>query len=344
MDTTISAINDLKKSHAQIGEFDDKMNECEKDLKTLEQMEENVLKIMCPVVDDLEKLSKLTSENLTGNNHIQLDVKKWNIRGIFGDAKALFRKMTTGFTIENDLQLSITRMEESMSILIDIFDRIDSYVDRANLANYVSSIVSPDSGLDGDTNYMKSIRNLEEIIKSNLVLERYQAAIKSYKQQHFPIAYEDFDELNLPEGIRDTNIAITNAVEKLEYLEKRLKTMKSTVNEHDNHIIEQTNLSFYQWQDSKVISDLFEGKEIIILADVVNGTSKRAVKFSTIGIRFKLSNDRIEDEFQKTLSNFSVTLKMLGNNYYCCGKKIYYFSMDQTIFGAYKWEKGILLK
>lgn len=323
------------------------MKQCDEDLKLLEQMEDGVHEIMFPAIYKLEKFSESIGKNLSGNNHVQIDVKQWNIRRTFKDAKVILKKLTKGFEIEDDLQRSIDRMEESMEILIDIYDRIDSYKDSSILATYISSIASStlSSELDGDENYENDIRDLETITKSNLILERYEGAIKAYKQTYFPYSSAEFNEFDIPDNLQNKNINITllvgNAVEGLNELEKRIEEKESTHINQDNFMINAEKISFYQWHDKKLINKLFDGQEILVKADIVNGIDENAVKFNDIGIQFKLKNTCNESEFQIALNKFGITLKMLGNNYYRCGGKVYYFSMDNTIEIYHSFEKGV---
>lgn len=123
------------------------------------------------------------SKNLPRGHHYEFNVKKMKY---LRDMNFFSRKMTSGFMIEVDLQRSIDRITETMEVWIDIYDRIDSYSDSANLAKYISDIVSATFvGIQVDAIFQNPIENLQRLIKSNLVLEPW---LTLRKNQSWPVA------------------------------------------------------------------------------------------------------------------------------------------------------------
>lgn len=222
---------------------------------------------MIPAIEDIEKMGKSIGNNLTGRYHVQLDVKKWNIQQKLRDMKVLFKKMTKGFFIEDELQRSMDRITETMEIVIDIYDRIDSYTDHAHFAKYISNLFSKTfSEIKVDPIFENAIKSLDRLIKSNLVLEQYEKAIKAYKQQHFPFSYQDMIQFNLPENLQlnDTDSVINDVVIIIEDLETKLVEMDSVLTHRDGHLINQKDKSFYVWQNKDLIRKLLKGEETIL--------------------------------------------------------------------------------
>lgn len=91
---------------------------------------------------------------------------------------------------------------------------------------------------------------------------------------------------------------------------------------------------FYKFKSREFkheLKKLLTGEEVMIKADVTKGLNQNAVKFNEIGIKFKLSDEKLQKELDSELEKFGVRMTMVGHNYYQCGQKFYYLSVDDRI-------------
>ncbi|OXU24543.1 hypothetical protein TSAR_015611, partial [Trichomalopsis sarcophagae] len=114
--------------------------------------------------------------NLQGKSHAALDVSKWKILSTLRDVKLEMQKLTKGFKVQEDLSRCTEKLEEGMSIMINMYDRIEYYHDRAELANYIANINSNRANGIRMSNEVlrRDVDDLKWIIQSNLVLEKYE--------------------------------------------------------------------------------------------------------------------------------------------------------------------------
>lgn len=98
--------------------------------------------------------------------------------------------MVSAYDMEDDLMRSIDRLDEAMVMLIDIYDRLDTYSDHANFAAYIADLNSINSqGIQvKDRELNASITDLQQIIISNVVLDRYGLLMHAFEQRYFPRA------------------------------------------------------------------------------------------------------------------------------------------------------------
>ena len=92
---------------------------------------------------------------------------------------------------------------------------------------------------------------------------------------------------------------------------------------------------FYVWSYDDIKNDikhLLKGESIFIKADVTKGVDrKNAVKFKKLELQFNTRNEKLQNELREKLKEFSISLTMIGNNYYRCDNKIYSISVDDPI-------------
>lgn len=150
----------------------------------------------------------------------------------------------------------------------------------------------------------------------------------------------------------DTDLMIHKAVEHIEDLREQMKTTQISIGKYDRERFSDIEFSssksstsppFFVWHNSDFKQDiekLLQGQEIVVKADITKGLKENAVKFNEIGIHFKAAKDTIQTQIDAELEHFGVTLAMIGNNYYRCGSRIYFISVDDNIVLDYTMKKG----
>jgi hypothetical protein len=79
------------------------------------------------------------------------------------------------------------------------------------------------------------------------------------------------------------------------------------------------------------IQKLLNGEEIMIRADVVSGVGKNAIKFNRIGIHLNSPNKNVQIELDEAIKEFHLIMKMIGDTFYRCDKRIYHLPTDGNI-------------
>lgn len=342
----VDAYRKIQNEEAKISLNNNAIKEIDENIGKLKLHEENIYKIMIPTCKAVQESVQSLDKTLPGQSLSSLDVKKWKIQSTIKDLQLQVRKMTDGFSVEEDMKHCIEKLEYGMSAMIQVYDRIENYRENKEFADYLFDLNSRKAKEINitDTEFSNSIDNLKLTIQSNLVLLEYEKAMNALSQYKFPFVYLYLEEFQLPSHLRlanTTNNLISQVVQKLSSIKTKLEKSEASIDQLQARytILDVTfdgnhgNVpSFFVWKyetNNEAISKLLQGHEITIEADISRALIKEnAVKFKEIGIRLKLSNETLQAELDKELANLSVEMIHLGNSYYRCGSKIYVMSHD----------------
>lgn len=313
------------------------------EFRTVEEFERNIGKVLIERVSKMEQSIIDMSQRLPSESHVALDMSQWQIQSLIRDVKLHFHKMiSTEFEVGHDLQRCIDKLDESMAILIGVYDRIDSYSERTELATYFADIAS----IQFQNGVMKNdaICDLSRIIKTNFILEQYEIVLNAFKQHKFPFAHIYMQEFELPERlcINDIDGLKQEVIGKINKMHESIDYSNITIGKYDKDIVFVKQLVFYMWKNEEIRDDIYKllhGEEIVIKADIAKGLNQNAVKFKDIGIHLKIANERLQNELDSKLENFHVIMNMIGNTYYRCGKRSYRMSVDENIVIEYSIKK-----
>jgi hypothetical protein len=343
-----------KNDRKVIDEISDVIRKEEEQFEKLIQYEDKihstVLPMICAIGSDLQRVGS----SLGSKSEVALFVTRWREQATLKDLKLQLREFTKGFKIQESLTRSIEKLDETMTTLISIYDRIQSYTEQKKLADYIANIASANS-LNihiPDTVLRRSVMAFERTIISNILFYHYESVVAALKQWVFPFAELWLQDFKLT-SYRTWNGSYEDSVS---IISGQIQTLKSKLTEHKTSIIKGTlsnihsadfhssyksGKPFYTWQNNRykdAILDLLAGKEVVLKADVLNAVKRNAVKFNTIEIHFKSANKTIQEEANAVLSYFHVRLTHHGNSYYRCGTNLYVIRGDtQTI--EYSGEK-----
>lgn len=303
------------------------------------------------------RLMKHDVENFKpGDSFAEMFIKKWKLNIFFKEMKAEFFKMSNEFSIEENIQSSLTKLEEGMTTIIDIYEKIELLTDQKKLADYIANI--------GSAHFVKiqindpilamAINRLEHIIKSNLIIKKFKLAIIGTKQHYFPVIGKFLSHYRLPAQLQtnDTNSIIEQSIKQIEDLQKKIMENKALSADADSTMhsddIDFDGSSrhhpvFYRWSHEKFkyeIDNLLQGKSVILKADIVYGVDLNAVKFRKIAIRFRPRDTVHQNEFDKEMSNSRLNMKLFGVNYYRCENRIYSIPLDKEIQLTFIYNNG----
>lgn len=353
-DNVLKDIMRIRHDQKHIAEVQEKIKGLEAQLDKLKKYEEGIYKIMLPKIQEMAATINAMKNGLEGKSHVELDISRWNIQGALRDAKTYFRQMTKEFEVQDNLVRTFEKIEEAMSILIDVYDRIESFSDTAKLAAYIADINSGTAKQIRITDVALSdaITYLEQFIQSNLVLEQYEVAMHAFKQHRFPFAHQYLAKFELPDNLKlnDTGTLIGNVMKQIDGLIEEDESFRHTIGKYDRYIYNDIQFDdlnsdsepFYVWKNGEIkneIVKLLQGEEITIKSDITKGVDKNAIKFKEIGIHLKAFDESTQNELNAALQNARLVMTILGNNYYRCGTRVYYISVDDNIVINYTLAK-----
>lgn len=351
---TFELIQKLGKDKQKIDEVVDAIDKLENDLKVLGAYKESIYEIMGPTFNQLHRTANGLSRDLKGKSHVELDVKGWRVKGALKDAKLKIAQMTKEFpVISEDLGRSVEKIEEAMEIVINVYDRIDSYMDQVQLGRLISQnarSISTQSPEIENEQLRRSLTGLNYAIHTNMVLEHYERALHAFKVHTFPFAPMYLAKFDLPDSLRvnDVKGLVDSAAAKIVDMREQITTQRTVITEFDQYLQTDDSSShskyssvFYVWKNHTIkneMAKLLRGENITLMADidVTKQTKRTAVKFKEIGIRFKLANESAQRHFDTVLeTSFELTMTMMGNDHYRCGEKSYIQPMDEEITISY---------
>lgn len=357
-------INEIKnidsKVFRDIQNYTKKLDEYAKAEKKLEQQLEKwetrimeIQKTMLPMFMRVQASIISITHGLGNKTQVELDVSVWQVQSMLGDLKVVFHKMSEETEIQNDLKREVEKLEETFGALVKVYDRIQSYSDQSKFAGYLADIQLPSSLDIADPKLRHSVLQLKKMLQTNVVMDQYEVAIHSFKQHQFPFAHIHLAAFDLPTGLQvnDTQTLVRRAVDEIDYLQEQLMFIDASIGKFDRETFGDIDFSsgnnsiampffIFKSRDFKSeIKRLLDGEEILIKADIVKGIRQNAVKFNEIEIQFKMSDEKVQLQLNTELQNFVVRMTMVGNNYYRCGDKFYYLSIDDNAVIEYSFRK-----
>lgn len=258
-------------------------------------------------------------------NDVRLETSLWEVEFHVKTLKTYAQFATAGVCPRNDLVLLSDMLQDAMNSILELYERIQSHLEEKSIANYLNVLGNP----VGETT-KKLLADMGPDVKYNLILHQTRLAIDAFKQVVFPFAPYFHDEIQVRPG--STNLAIlTNSVETVERLGVHLaKLHYGVVKEIDTHVHEK-NFTFFTWKKEKyeeIISELLDGEEVVLKADVRNPNVLNVVKFSRIFLEFRAEDPGLLEP----LDRFDVSLRHFGNSYYRCDEKVFVLSSNSRVF------------
>lgn len=309
---------------------------------------------MIPLINDIYKDLKELSTDSGGQSDAKLEVNKWKIHI---QLRSFKNKLSQELALTSSVPLfeqHIDQLEEALNVLINIYDRIASYKDKAVFANYFSQMITGKEPQIKDPLLNEGVQQLRAVILSNRILEQHANAIKAIKQHQFPFTELYLSASTFPDALELTNTKqiLQHVEDQIEDLIRKIKTSRLSVGKYDRAIVGNvefgSNLDppFYIWKyadASNAIDRLLSGEEVMIKADIRRSLNVNAIKFNQLQLRVVAANvsqqQQLEREFIE--ADIMVSMIMVGNSYYRCGKKYYYISADDHIAIEYSMRKKV---
>lgn len=330
-----------------INDMNEIIGELKNRLKMIAVYEQSIYNIMIPQVQLVEESLNEAIENAEGKSHVQLDISKWAVRNTLRQVKQMLDKMTEGFTVAPDIARCIEQLNDGMATIMDIYDRIDSYMDRAQLASLIADIEIGSRNEISDQNLREAVSRMQIIINSNLVMEQYETAMNALKQHTFPFV-EYLDQYRLPTDLNTTEVGFTDSVlDHVRNLAVKHTQKRSLIEVRDGYLYGNysftNNESLFVWDTfhyKDQIVELINGETVTLVADINDGLKLSAIKFNEVWLKFRLKDPIVQSEFDELLQGFSIVMNMVGNSFYRCDKRFYYMPLENTVRIAFSMERG----
>lgn len=348
----------IKKDRATIKEVTEAIAKAEENIKYWKNMRDRVHKQMIPMVNTLADTIKQISDGLNGQTHVELDVTKWEIHSMLRDVKVSFREMAAGTHMQAEMSATVDKLEELMAVMINIYDRIDTYKDHAEFTEYMTNLISGGKPKISDPSLISTVSHLKRNIQRNVIINRYLAAIHAIKQHQFPFAQiilsmfdvikSEFDEVeNLIRIATDKTDTLIEVLERSNVVVGELEEDRFSKIEFDSTTSTSSHsIPFFQWKYeniSKEIAKFFRGEKITLMADIRNAPNRKisAVKFNMIEFSITSANKSMQKELELFMhqNRKAIRMSIVGNSYYRCDDNIYYISLDDVIVFEYSTEK-----
>lgn len=264
--TAGKVFQEIEKDAKKMDEVRKTIENLEGELYKLNKFEQNIYDKMVPELREIKNTINEMNNGLKGKAHFELDISKWRIQETLEDVKRNLVEITAGFKVQDNLKRCMEKLQESMNIMIDIYDRIDAYADNGKLADYMANIASSGTVLAMDDTMKEAVSQLDRIIQTNIILEQYEIVIHSFKQHEFPFALKYMNYFDLPADLQfnDTDTLTQKSVSKIEYLSREIKKWKASSGNNEiqkfsnieYNSVEKRFSPFYVWKvlTSRMIS------------------------------------------------------------------------------------------
>lgn len=310
---------------------------------------------LIPMIKAFHENVDAIETNLATKSSVALDVQKWKFGDTLSSVKRILVESISGLKTSKKVENSLARIDEAITLLMHIYDRIQNYQEQTKLVKYMSDLHTADYRRTHITDlHLKQILNqLEFNCQANFILSQYGRAVDAFKQAVFPFAADYLEFYQLPVTIAEDHSmdsVIVKVVDKVKLMSERIKELNGTVINKNDESMHTAHFDrnrggpgpFYLWPNDEVhneIQQLFAGKKVYLLADVTQSGKLNAVKFNVINVVFRTSNQTTNEQLEEILQSFHVSMTHMGESDYRCNEQFYTIRCrPQTI--AYNFAKN----
>ncbi|XP_049822085.1 uncharacterized protein LOC126265268 isoform X2 [Aethina tumida] len=128
----LNVYQNVKNDEEKINYLSESVNGLGDYTKKLDEYQEGIINTLVPVMASIQSnvIEKVYKKNGGNQTHVDLDIQKWKIKSSLSDAKKYITDMTKGFHANEDLTNSVDKIQEGLSVMIDIYNRIQSYYEQ----------------------------------------------------------------------------------------------------------------------------------------------------------------------------------------------------------------------
>lgn len=303
-------------------------------LKKLHNLQAAIYNDLLPTFIDLERSLRITSHDLDHKSSIALSIQKAKIQQQMQIVQKRLSDTMNGVELVSHAGIKdcLLNVHEAMNLVIDIYNRIQSYKEQSDLVDYLAAINAPNfrQSVLNDPKLTAIITELKFNLQTNILLSQYDRIFDAVKQAVFPYASNYLDIYRLPaEHLTEQNTTafLVTAVDNIKSLRGRIDELNATVINRDDadiHLVESQ--AFMVWPNNEIqdqIRRLFAGEKVYLFADVRRNSKQNAVKFNSVRIEFRTDHQTRQTKFENILQSFDVILTHMGDSHYRCDKQFY---------------------
>lgn len=322
----------IKKDLNGIAEVTRGIRDMEKVLRDIQEFQTKIREKLVPMIENMGKDLINTATNLKSQSSVSLDVTSWQVQATLKDTSREIQQFTRSYEVHDSVIRLVEKLEEVMTVLVKVYDRIQDFQEQQRLAAYLSHLASASvkQVVISDPKLSNSFRELQISIQSNIILNQYNSALNAFKQWIFPFAQDFLKDLKLPANLAtSTNLDIlaSNAISRIQTIKSKVQIYKTTITKFDKNIYHAqfnsnsaTMMPFYVWKNDEhreMIKKLLAGETVFAKADVETiASGKEAIKFNFVELGFKSDDPIVQTAIDKNLLNYSVNMTHLGNSNY----------------------------
>ncbi|CAG8592023.1 32419_t:CDS:2 [Gigaspora margarita] len=160
----------IKKIEITLDSLTASIEQADDDIKKLMQYEDNINHIIVSMIKRMQNDIYNIETKIDKKSYIFLDLTEWQVQTSLKDIKYNIQQISGGFEAQKDITYYMEKLDEGITTLIKIYDRIQDYYDQANLARYIANIHSPKITKIEDKKLNNAINDLNLKIRTNLIL------------------------------------------------------------------------------------------------------------------------------------------------------------------------------
>lgn len=343
--------NQIRGDLKEISEVDAQIKYAKTKIKIYQDLSNQIMEVLVPIVIKFHAYVQTVTKNLANKSPVHLDLVKWEVQRRLSDIKLLFSKVAENTIANSKLKRGFAKIEEGFAVLINVYDRIDSYKEKAKFAFFFGKMLEGRKPDIKDPELNTAVLNMNKVIQSNLIMEQHELAVHAFKQQQFPFAQFHLSQFEFPSDLmpNDTETLIRTIESQIHNTKDAIIRGKVTLGKYDSELFKDVEFGsnglvpFYKWDSRDIemeVENLLNGKDIIIRSDIRKAVNQNAVKFNEIEFKLVTEPPTAQAKLDELLRNYNLIVKMVGNGYYKCGNRFYYISVDENIVLEYSMRKG----
>ncbi|OXA61782.1 uncharacterized protein LOC110848098 [Folsomia candida] len=351
--------NKLANEYKNLDELGSEVEKAQGAVENLKAFESSINRNMIPIMAKMnDEMAQLyhNLEHDKDKSQVSLRVTQWKVQGSLRDYKNLIKRFTKGQAVEESILTCVDKLDQAMTLLIDLYDFIEKYEDQSKLVDYIAAVNSKDVLTVGITDLETAswINLVTQASKSNLLIEQYDKFMTSFKQWVFPFANKYLAKFTLPDSLqltdKNSSFLVSKLNEKISTLKQDLDTYQSSIVKEDTNLITlefdpkfTSGYAFYVWENERwnaAIRSLLKGAPITLTANSEYGVKKgfAAVKFVIAEISLRSKVKREQGKLDDLLKHFKVEMVHSGVSRYQFGGESYQIP-GPNITIAYHFER-----
>ncbi|CAL8092055.1 unnamed protein product [Orchesella dallaii] len=294
------SLNSTQQQHR----FAEMLNGAKQKLRNIESRKQSIYRVFLPILKDSlaavqKKAGKVPKQSSSSTS---LSATRWQVLGMLRSVRVELKGFVKGLEAEEQLILCLDKLEQSFSILIELYEHTEKYEEQKQLAHFIAEVNSPNpltigvsGGNDSEAAEMTSLLTKTDLLlQINLFQLDYEVAVNAFKQWVFPFAHnyleqeqnylklnqtsETLEKLFDDEGNIDIIQVAEQYLSRIEGLKRATNKYKSMTVSGDEILIKSyfssdtvSSVPFFVWRNGEwrhSISDLLSGNKVNLYAHV----------------------------------------------------------------------------